>query len=383
MELQLAKIRQKLQDREDVQFASHAALSCRGLRRLPEERPGHRLAYAVDTDRILHSRAYTRYIDKTQVFYLVRNDHVTHRVLHVQLVSRIARTLGRVFCLNEDLIEAIALGHDLGHPPFGHDGERILHVLCVKHGLTSFQHNIQSVRFLEKIERQGQGWNLTLQVLDGILCHDGEIHNRTLRPAGESGFDDFDIKLEEKAQNSKLSLTPMTMEGCVVRFADTISYIGRDIEDAIELRLIRRHEIPRNCRLILGETNGTIVHTLVADLLVNGIEDGTLAFSEKISVALRELKKFNYKRIYLNPEIKQDALTIENCYQVVFKNLLDQIYGERRESVIYKEFLDRMNPYYLENHSPVTFVRDFVSGMTDDYFLRQAQAFNCKVPLKK
>ena len=382
-EAKLRIIRQNLEAREISHLCRHAAFSCDAVRRFYEKRQGHRPDFAVDTDRILHSRAYTRYIDKTQVFYMIKNDHITHRVLHVQLVSRIARTIGRVFRLNEDLIEAIALGHDIGHPPFGHDGEKMLHALCLEHGLPSFGHNIQSVQFLEKIERSGRGWNLTVQTLDGILCHDGEIHNRTLKPTGKYSFSDFDVKLKKKSIDPKIVLTPMTMEGCVVRFADTISYIGRDIEDAIELKLISREEIPRHCQDVLGKTNGTIVHNLVADLLKNSIGDNILAFSKDISQALRELKKFNYKRIYFNPEIKKDAKIIEKCYQLMFPAYLDHLVKDRRESAIFTEFLDKLGTGYEENHQPASIVRDFVSGMTDDYFLSQAALFGCKIPTKK
>ena len=169
-------------------LSGQAAFSEHAQRRTPEKRlqDGYRQAYALDTDRILHSRAYTRYIDKTQVFYLIKNDHITHRVLHVQLVSKIARTIGRFLGLNEDLIEAIALGHDIGHTPFGHDGERFLSEKCHQAGIGFFLHNVQSIQFLDRVERKGRGWNLCLQTLDGILCHDGEIH-----PSGSGDFVDL------------------------------------------------------------------------------------------------------------------------------------------------------------------------------------------------
>jgi dGTPase len=214
---------------ESQRLSSAATRSEEGVRRSQETMVGYRQQFALDCDRILHSRAYIRYIDKTQVFSLVANDHITHRVLHVQLVARIARTIGRFLHLNEDLIEAIALGHDIGHPPFGHDGEKFLADLCQEHGLPRFQHNIQSVRFLDKIERKGKGWNLTLQVLDGILCHDGEVHSQALQPSQIQSFDEFDQNLSTKVEKPGLPLMPGTLEGCVVRLADTVAYIGRDI----------------------------------------------------------------------------------------------------------------------------------------------------------
>lgn len=313
---------------------------------------------------------------------MVENDHITHRVLHVQLVSKIARTIGRFLGLNEDLIEAIALGHDIGHPPFGHDGERFLAELCLEHDLPRFQHNIQSVLFLDRIEKKGCGWNLTLQTLDGILCHDGEMHNQALRPCREKTFDAFDREISLKADDHTFELVPMTLEGCVVRFSDTISYIGRDIEDAIELKLIKRADVPSRCREILGDTNGSIVYRLVEDLITNGIIDDAITFSREISESLKELKTFNYERIYLNPVIKEDIGKIKTCYRILFEEFLDHVTKERHNSLIFKGFLDSFAPVYLENNTPAALVRDFIAGMTDDYFLKQAERFGCEAPVK-
>jgi dGTPase len=233
--------RAALDDQEVKQLSDRAASNRYAIRRALEERrdTDYRQDFSIDVDRILHAHAYARYIDKTQVFYLVKNDHITHRVLHVQLVSKIARTIGRYLRLNEDLIEAISLGHDIGHAPFGHDGERYLSKLCEYYGIGSFQHNVQSVQFLDKVERKGMGWNLCLQTLDGILCHDGEVHDQMLQPEKQKTFDTLDRELAIKIKDPRSTLTPMTLEGCVVRMADTIAYIGRDIEDAIRLNLLK------------------------------------------------------------------------------------------------------------------------------------------------
>ncbi len=152
----------RLAQRQKAALEANATLSESGVRRSKENKRSseYRQAFAIDADRILHSLAYTRYIDKTQVFYLIKNDHLTHRVLHVQLVSKIGRTIGRFLGLNEDLIEAISLGHDIGHPPFGHDGERFLSALCCQSGIGAFVHSVQSIQFLDCLERKGQGWNL-------------------------------------------------------------------------------------------------------------------------------------------------------------------------------------------------------------------------------
>ncbi|MDA8163777.1 MAG: HD domain-containing protein [Desulfobacteraceae bacterium] len=376
----LLALRQALDAREQASLSGLAALSRHGLRRRPEELTGDRQSFAQDVDRILHSRAYARYIDKTQVFYMVANDHITHRVLHVQLVSKIARTIGRYLGLNEDLIEAVALGHDIGHAPFGHDGERILAELCGEHDLPPFQHNVQSVLFLEGLEKGGQGWNLTLQTLDGILCHDGEVHRQSLQPAREASFAAFDAKLAAKSADPKLELAPMTLEGCVVRFADTISYIGRDIEDAIELGLISRDDLPAECRKVLGRTNGTIVYRLVTDLAENGIAGDRIHFSPEIDATLQRLKKFNYERIYLNPVIKRGYGLIRSCYRTLFETFLDHLAREERASAIFTEFLDTMGDGYRERTGPAAMVRDFIAGMTDNYFLAQAARLGCEVP---
>lgn len=377
----------ELNKKESLALHPAATLSEVGIRRYPEPHPSYRQQYALDADRILHSRAYVRYIDKTQVFSLVANDHITHRVLHVQLVARIARTVGRFLQLNEDLIEAIALGHDIGHPPFGHDGEKYLSELCAEHGLTPFQHNVQSVRFLDKLERKGRGWNLSLQVLDGILCHDGEVHNHSLTPEPIDSFREFDLKYSAKEKDPSWPLLPGTLEGCVVRLADTIAYIGRDIEDAIILGLIKRNEIPETAGEILGITNGTIVYTLVTDMLNNSSLQETartskIGFSREIAEALGELKKFNYERIYLDPRTKRKYPLIRECYRRLFDYYL-QCFENKCENL--PEYIDLMadiNPYHLAEYTNAEKVKDFIAGMTDDYFLKQAKAIGCAVPEK-
>ena len=369
----LKHLKEFLNKREDRLLAPQAAHSKDAVRRQPDQRidAGYRQQYAADSDRILHSLAYTRYIDKTQVFYLVDNDHITHRVLHVQLVSKISRTIGRYLGLNEDLIEAIALGHDIGHCPFGHDGETFLSELCKAHGIGPFQHNIQSVRFLDNIERKGRGWNLTLQVLDGILCHDGEIHVPRLEPQPEKTFAVLDNEMAAKASNPSLPLTPMTLEGCVVRMADTISYIGRDIEDAIRLNLIERCDIPQTCTGILGDTNGTIVYSLVTDLITNSHQKPFVCFSQNVSEALKVLRHFNLNRIYLNTEIKPDFKVLRSIFKLLFERYLEDIQKNNQDSIIFNEYLHDMEHSYLSNTKPAEIVRDFMAGMTDQYFLRQ------------
>ena len=373
----------ELNAREEQLLSPHATLSRDAIRKREDSKIGHRQEFSIDADRILHSRAYTRYIDKTQVFSLIKNDHITHRVLHVQLVARIARTIGRFLCLNEDLIEAIALGHDIGHPPFGHEGERQLSKLCKKYGIPSFQHNVQSVRFLDQLEKKGRGWNLTMQTLDGILCHDGESKMKRLYPAPLTNFADFELKLERKSSEPKFKALPATLEGCVVRIADTIAYLGRDIEDAITLEMISRQELPKECTELLGDTNGSIVYSLVTDLLTAShvpmsLEQGEpyIDFSPDVAEAMYRLKSFNYKNIYLRQELKTDMPMVANCYVALFEHYMELLQkGDNIEQLFFdSEIIDQ--PHAVT-------ARDFIAGMTDDFFLQKAEEIGCQIPRKR
>jgi len=371
----LRQIRSRLDEAEDRRLSPWACRSRDAVRKKEETSitQGHRQSFSLDADRILHSHAYSRYIDKTQVFYLIKNDHITHRVLHVQLVSKIARTCGRLLTLNEDLIEAIALGHDIGHSPFGHDGERFLSELSLEHGLGHFFHNLQGVRFLEQIERKGRGWNLSLQVLDGILCHDGEVHTRDLRPRLGKTFARMEREIKEKEGDPRREIWPATMEGCVVRMADTVSYVGRDIEDAIRLGIVKREDIPGECRRILGDTNGTIVYILVEDLVAESLGKDHICFSEEVAEALKKLKAFNHERIYMNEKVKRQTPKIKIMFRLLFEKYLQDLETGNEDSDIYTEFLEGMTSEYTACTLPAEVVRDFIAGMTDDYFLSQCR----------
>ncbi len=379
----LAELRHILESQEEAWLSPYATRSVQAIRRRYEERiaEGHRQNFAVDADRILHSRAYTRYIDKTQVFYLVDHEHISHRVLHVQLLSKIARTIGQFLRLNEDLLEAIALGHDIGHPPFGHDGERILSAICEGQGIGPFLHSVQGVWFLDGVEKNGRGLNLSLQVLDGILCHDGETHLERLSPDREKTFAQLEEEIRLKLAHPDLSLKPMTLEGCVVRLADTISYIGRDLEDAITLNLVRREELPAEVSQRLGSTNGAIVYSLVTDLISHSFEKNYAGYSPEVGQALKRLRDFNYERIYNNPRIKEETPKIEELFARLFKRFLTDVKERRRNSPIWVDFLAAMNPAYVEGRQPAEIVRDFLASVTDAHFLRQAQELFFPQPL--
>ncbi len=382
----MGDLRRELDRQEETRLTTYATRSSQAIRRRFEERiqEGHRQNFAVDADRILHSQAYTRYIDKTQVFYLIEHEHISHRVLHVQLLSKIARTIGRYLRLNEDLLEAIALGHDIGHPPFGHDGERILSKLCQDHGIGPFLHSVQGVWFLERAEKRGRGLNLSLQVLDGILCHDGETHLERLAPDQEKTFQRFEDEIRLKLADPDYPLKPMTLEGCVVRLADTISYIGRDLEDAITLNLIHRDELPPLVAARLGSTNGAIVYTLVSDLISHSYAKNYVGYSPEVGEALKTLKQFNYRRIYDNPRIKQETEKIETLFTDLFERFSRDIREERRHSPIWTEYLAYMDDGYFKESPPAAIVRDYLASMTDANFLRQCQElfFPQPLPLK-
>jgi dGTPase len=346
----------------------HAARNRDAVRRQYLAAEDIRPPYSRDADRILHSKAYTRYIDKTQVFYLVHNDHITHRVLHVQLVAKIARTIGRALRLNEDLVEAIALGHDIGHPPFGHFGERCLSGICEEQDIGRFFHNIQSVWFLDRIE----GCDLTLQVLDGILCHNGESDAHSLTPQHYDSWEVFDRRITE-IRYREGDPHPMTLEGCVVRLADTIAYIGRDLQDAYEVALIGEDEaLPESCTSLLGTENRSIVDTLIWDLLLHSDTTGDpcISHSPGVARALRELKEFSIRHIYENPQLISEQQKIRGMYQTIFTRFLDDIEEGRTSSKIFTDFIDRrwLRRQYLEEAAPAELVRDFLAGMTDRYF---------------
>jgi len=340
--------------------------------RLGEHTTDIRPNYYRDIDRIIHGLSYTRYSDKTQVYSNNENDHISKRIIHVQLVSKIARTIGRALKLNEDLIEAIALGHDLGHVPFGHTGERILNKLSLEFGEGIFMHNIQSVRNLMFVENNGNGRNLTIQVLDGILCHNGEKLLKKYEYKNkfkEKFLNDYNNCY--KSKESANSLIPMTLEACVVRISDIIGYIGRDLDDAIEVKSIDKSLIPNNIKNVLGDNNKDIVNSLIVDIINNSYEKNYIELSGDVYDALNELIKFNYENIYLKANTKEQIEEFEFMFKVVFDKCLYILENNLRKYNIYKNFLDSMSEDYIKNNSNVRVVIDFIAGMTDSYFINE------------
>ena len=332
----------------------------------------YRTPFYRDVDRIVYSLSYTRYMDKTQVFSLNDNDNISKRMTHVQMVSKIARNIGRALALNEDLIEAAALGHDLGHVPFGHAGERILNEISLEYGEGFFNHNVQSVRTLMTLEKNGRGSNITLQVLDAIMCHNGELELKEYSPRKktmEEFLDEYKKTYSDKDQVRKL--VPMTLEGCVVRISDIIAYIGRDVEDAIRMGTISKDEVPKEVTDVLGVTNTKIINTIVTDLISNSVGKEYLSLSDNIFEALKTLKQFNYEHIYSKANSPEQLELFKDMFIKVFNHFLNDVRNNNKNSHIFIVYLNDMNDEYLNNTSDERKVIDYIAGMTDDFLVKE------------
>jgi len=356
----------------DALLSPNAAKNSEAKRYFPENRENEiRPPFFHDTDRIIHSKTYTRYIDKTQVFYLCKNDQLTHRVLHVQLVAKIARTLGRILKYNEDLIEAIALGHDVGHTPFGHTGERFVSAFLKEKKEGCFCHNAQSFRQLHEIEKNDakEHVNLCIQTLDGILCHNGEWlveeYRNSPEKTGEMLFEEYrKCLVKEETKN----LRSMTIEGCIVRVSDVIAYIGRDIEDAIAVNLIKREEIPADICEVLGNSNKQIVNSLVLDIINNSYGKGCISFSKEVFNALDKLKGWNYANIYNNPKKMSEDSKIQAMFNQVLNSLLNEdLRGNIKPQ--YEKWKSEQSKEYFKENGPARIAADYLSGMTDDFLI--------------
>lgn len=355
--------------KNEENMSMYATKSSDGVR-LKEFKEDIRPNYFRDIDKIIYSNCYSRYIDKTQVFSFKNNDHITKRIIHVQLVSKIARTIGRALNLNEDLIEAISLGHDVGHVPFGHVGESILNEISLKYLDEPFKHNVQSVRNLMVLENNGKGINLCVQVLDGILCHNGEklqkIYNYKHKTTEE-----FIKEYNKCYTKEKFDLVPMTLEGCVVRLSDVIGYLGRDIEDAITLGIIDKEDIPINIRKKLGENNSSIISLIINDVIINSINKPYIKLSDEYYNLMNELLDFNYKNIYAKAYTNDEKNKIKEMFNDIYKSYLTDLETNNINSSICKVFLNEMNEEYKNNTSNERIVIDYISGMTDDFFVNE------------
>ncbi len=374
-QLLLEKIARDVNKRETERLSVFATPNGMARRNVDEPDVHYRPPYALDRDRIFYSGAFKRYTGKTQVIYFVSllDEQLTSRILHTLSVAQIARTIGRMLSLNNDLIEAIALGHDLGHPPFGHDGERFLSGVSQAYGLGKFHHNIQSLRVVDVIAKKGQGLNLTFQTRDGILSHNGEVHNQILEPDPNKTETDLQDYIRQMESGKRVDTKPATLEGCVVRITDTIAYIGQDIDDAIRIGLIHRGQLPEQATGVLGTSNGEIIETLVNDVVETSFGKNYVGFSEPVANALLALKRFNYKEIYKSPRLKVNHERIERGFEILFKHYLAALREGDRTSEIFQHFLSSKTAAYLQATSDELKVRDFLAGMTDRYFSAMLQ----------
>ncbi|MBR3162051.1 MAG: HD domain-containing protein [Bacilli bacterium] len=355
----------------DSIFGEYATKSNEAIR-FKENVDDFRTPFFRDVDRMIHSLSYTRYQDKTQVYSFNDNDHISKRMVHVQLVSKISRTIGRALNLNTDLIEAIALGHDIGHTPLGHTGEDILNEISLRELNVYFAHNIQSVRHYMFVDNNGNGLNLTVQVLDGIMCHNGEMLSSKYAPMSktkEEFLREYNEAYYDLDKTKKYS--PMTLEGCVVRISDIIGYIGRDIEDAINLGKLKRESIPENIRSVLGDNNKDIINNIVIDIIKNSMNKPYIKLSDDIYVAIKELKKFNYINIYNKSLTVKERDYYKRGMNRIYKYYLNDIENNNRNSIIYKIFLNNQCRDYIDNTNDKRKVIDFIAGMTDDLFLSE------------
>ena len=330
-------IREIIENKEKQILTPGAALSSESLgRRIPEEECSIRTVYQRDRDRIIHSKAFRRLKHKTQVFLSPTGDHYRTRLTHTLEVSQIARTIARALGLNEDLTEAVALGHDLGHTPFGHAGEEVLDQIVPG----GFVHNLQSLRVVDHLEKGGKGLNLTLEVRDGIEKHSkgkGEI-----LPQDPS----------EKA---------MTLEGQVVRAADIIAYISHDLDDAIRGEVISSQDIPTFCLKVLGDRSSKRIDTMVRNLVAHSLKDpsGRLSIGEEVLQAMVQLREFLYARVYDLGRIHDDFIKA--------RKVISELYQ------IFLEDPKLLNDYLGLSESPPKVdpqkITDFIAGMTDRYAL--------------
>ncbi|HHU07030.1 MAG TPA: HD domain-containing protein [Clostridiaceae bacterium] len=347
-------------------YATKSRLS-RGRRRRQDDCPV-RTMFERDTGRIIYSMPFRRLRQKTQVFFNPRNDHICTRMEHVIYVMYLSMTIGKALNLNQDLIQAISLGHDLGHAPFGHAGEDSLNkTIKEQGGRFRFQHELHSLRTVDLLaEHKSQpGLNLSFEVRDGIASHCGEsISEYKLEPWRDKTEAELILGAEEHRP-------PATLEGCVVRIVDRIAYVGRDIEDAYRAGLMSFSDIPLHIRAELGDSNSAIVNTLVLDLLSNSYDQDAIVLSEARGEALRELIEENYARIYKADQIIAYENMVENVIKGLFKAFLAAAQGQFSTSpegeLALENFHNFLKRHPEKDASPIRKVTDYIAGMTDHY----------------
>ena len=365
--------KKEILDFEDKCLSPYAAKNCEARRERETSHP-FRGPYSRDRDHILYSGAFRRYVGKTQVIYFAASfdEQLSNRSVHTLQVSQIARSIGRVLKLNLDLLEAIALGHDLGHTPFGHDGEEILQEICQEKNIDMFFHNIHSLRVVDKLADACKGMNLTFQVRDGILSHDGEINEKYLKPDRDKAETDLIDYCKKKSQGGEMRIVPATLEGCVVRMSDAISYIGQDFEDAIRIGILKKEELPERVKKELGENNTDIINSLVTDVIINSYNRDKIIYSSNIAERVFELKQFNNERIYKSPRLKGEKTKLKTAFKFLFENFLNALNQGNEDSLIFKEWIFNRGKNkgvdYLNGNLPEQVIVDYIASMTDRYF---------------
>lgn len=365
--------KKEILDFEDKYLSPYATKNCEARRERETSHP-FRGPYSRDRDHILYSGSFRRYIGKTQVIYFAASfdEQLSNRSIHTLQVSQIARTIGKALKLNLNLIEAIALGHDLGHAPFGHDGEEILREICQQRKISLFFHNIHSLRIVDKLADACKGMNLTFQVRDGILSHDGEINEKYLKPDRDKTKADLTDYCQKKSQGREMQIVPATLEGCVVRMSDAISYVGQDFEDAIRVGILKKSELPEGIKRKLGESNTAIINSLVTDIIVNSYNRDEIIFSSDIADRVFELKQFNAERIYKNPRLKAKKTKLRASFKYLFDKFRNDIRRSDKDSLIFKEWIfnrgKNKGADYVNSYLPEQVVVDYIASMTDRYF---------------
>ncbi len=316
-------IRESLEQREKEYLSPYASLSMESKGRLkPEVECDIRPAFQRDRDKILHCKAFRRLKDKTQVFLSPEGDHYRTRLTHTLEVSQNARTIAKALKLNEDLVEAIALGHDLGHTPFGHAGERALNRVCP----IGFEHSQQSVRTVDRLERHGHGLNLTFEVRDGILNH---------QTIGK----------------------PHTLEGKVVRLSDKISYIHHDMDDAVRAGILRECDVPKEIRDVIGCTPSQRLDHFVHDIVTNSMGKNDICMSEAIAGTMKQMRQFMFENVYVNPVAKSEEKKAEELMETLYRHFMKNI------NDMPEEFLNLLS----EGEPREQVVCDYVGAMTDRF----------------
>lgn len=323
-------IREEQEKREHLIFSPYASFSDESRGRDRDEEPcPMRTIYQRDRDRIIHCKTFWRLKHKTQVFLAPEGDHYRTRLTHTLEVAQIARSIARALNLNEDLTEAIALGHDLGHTPFGHAGERTLNSLCPM----GFAHYKQSIRVVEFLEKDGQGLNLTWEVRDGILNH-------------------------------RTSGNPSTLEGKAVRLSDKIAYINHDIDDGIRAGILKESDIPSEYTDVLGNSTKERLNTMISDIIMNSIGKNDLVMSEPVRKAMTELRKFMFESLYLNPTAKSEEAKADKLITELYRYY---VANTDKLPDTYKRFITEFD------ERPEQVVCDYIAGMSDQYSISKFQ----------